>query len=225
MKLFIKYLPIVSTTQSNVLDVLQSWLPNNYPNVTYTEVLSDSTAHFGILEGNSDDLSKCLSSIQSKFSITQMTESVFAGVIKRNYNPVTPTDGFSPPPLSFNDFISQFSITPPANTLDAIKEAKIALLLEQVRRKFPHQNDLITDLSRVVLLQTQYYSTLTPEQKTQVDSQINILKTIFPVDQCISSLVTMTTLLSTVFSQYTTYLTQILAATTEEEVNAITYTL
>lgn len=219
MNYYIKYL-VPKSTDNNGIEFLHIWLQKHYPGVTFTPVISDGIAEFGIISGTGDNVSKVLSSIIGKFSVTQMDETTFIGVIKRNYNPIqTPN---MPTPPTFVEYMALYGITV-SNELTAYKEAKISLILEKVRRKFPHQNDLITDLARSVILITQYYDTLSPQNKTTVDADIASLKTILSESDCISGFHSLVTLFTTIFPGYAIVRNDINNAVTTAEVDAVTY--
>jgi len=227
MRYYLKSLKPLSVENPHCVDLLQDWV-QKYPGVTYTNVISDGIADFGILEGSGDDLSRCISSINGKFSVTWLSESAFIGVVIHNYNPVPMPDpilGRTITPPTVEEFLATYGITV-TDKLAAYKEYKFSLLNEQTFKMVSTDPFImIHSMVRAIILYNFHYNDLTPEQKAIVDADTTTLKTLYPADQCIADIHDMITILNNVYSLGRQKVMEIYAATTIEELDDINLSL
>jgi hypothetical protein len=227
MRYYLKSLKPLSVETPHCVDLLQDWV-QKYSGVTYTNVISDGIADFGILEGTSDNLSRCISSINGKFSVTWLSEPVFIGVVIHNYNPVPvrdPLSGQTITPPTVEEFLATYGITI-TDKLAAYKEYKFSLLNEQTFKLVSTDPFvMIHSIVRAIILYNFYYNDLTSDQKAIVDADTTTLKTLYPADLCISDIHDMVNVLNSVYSIGKQKVMEIYAATSIEQLDAINLSL
>jgi hypothetical protein len=227
MRYYLKSLKPLSVENPHCVDLLQDWV-QKYPGVKYTNVISDGIADFGILEGTGDDLSRCISSINGKFSVTWLSELAFIGVVIRNYHPVPMTDPITnqtTTPPTVEEFLSTYGITV-TDKLAAYKEYKFSLLNEQTFKMVSTDPfEMIHSMVRAIILFNFHYNDLTPDQKAIVDADTTTLKTLYPADLCIGDIHNMVNVLNSVYSIGKQKVMEIYAATTIEQLDAINLSL
>jgi len=227
MRYYLKSLKPLSVEYPHCVDLLQDWV-QKYPGVTYTNVISDGIADFGILEGTGASLSKCISSINGKFSVTWLSEAAFIGVVIHNYNPVPmqdPISGQTITPPTVEEFLATHGITV-TDKLAAYKEYKLSLLNEQTFKMVSTDPFvMIHSIVKAIILYNFHYNDLTPEQKAIVDADTTTLKTLYPADLCINDIHSMVDVLNSVYTLGKQKVMEILTATTIEQLDAINLSL
>lgn len=220
-KVYVKYVPVRRGLTG--AEYMAQWLDENYNGVTFTGVISDGMAHFGILEGTGEILMKAIAAVEGRFSVAKLTEEEFIGVVKKHYNPGPMPDGGDPP--TFTEYLATFSITPSdADALAEYKAQKKSLLKELAKKKFSTINDALSDVAKSVVLLTQWYDELTPgAEKDGVDANITTLKSIYSKAVCIDAFDQMVTELSTILGDYYTAKTSVDGAADAAAVDAVTY--
>jgi hypothetical protein len=227
MRYYLKSLKPLSIENPHCVDLLQDWV-QKYPGVKYTNVISDGIADFGILEGTGDGLSRCISSINGKFSVTWLSELAFIGVVIHNYNPVPVRDpvlGQTMTPPTIEEFLATYGITV-TDKLAAYKEYKFSLLNEQTFKMVSTDPfEMIHSMVRAIILFNFHYNDLTSDQKAIVDADTTTLKTLYPADLCIGDIHNMVNVLNNVYSLGKQKVMEIYAATSIEELDAINLSL
>jgi hypothetical protein len=220
-KVYVKYIPVRRGLTG--AEYMAQWLDENYNGVTFTGVISDGMAHFGMLEGTGEIFMKAIAAVEGRFSMAKLTEDEFIGVVKKHYNPGTLPDGGDPP--TFVEYMdSVCGLTVSATPLDEYKAQKKSLLKELAKKKFSTLNDALSDVAKSVVLLTQWYDELTPgAEKDGVDANIATLKGIYSKAICIGAFDDMVTELSTILGDYYTAKTAVDGAADEAAVDAVTY--
>ena len=216
---YIKYTP--ARRGLTGAEYLPQYLEENFPSVTYDDIVSDGTVHFGILTGSGDDLSKVLALIEGKFSAFRLSEEELVGYCYMYYNPQPIMEGETPP--TFTEMMASHGITV-GDTLSAVKLAKVNLFKEISRKKCEPDNDSLADLAKCVALLNCHYDDLTTEEKTAVDANISTLKNYYDKQTCIDAFDKMVNVtLGSILVGYYNAKTNVMNATTEEEAMAVTY--
>lgn len=179
--LYIKYSP--SRRGLTGTEYLAGFVDEQYPTVSFSEVISDGFNRFGILSGSGDDLSKMLMAASDRFSIKQLSELEFIGYCRANYNPIE-MDGETPP--TFSEFMSSFGISV-TDELVAVKEMKKNMFKEIVRKKLETDNESIADIMKALLLLVVHYDNLSQNDKDIVDAKTTQLKNVYSASKCITS--------------------------------------
>ena len=216
---YIKYTP--ARRGLTGAEYLPQYLEDSFPSVTYDDIASDGTVHFGILSGSGDDLSKVLALIEGKFSAFRLNEDELIGYCYMNYNPQPMMDGETPP--TFEEMMQSHGITV-TDTLEPVKLAKINLFKEISRKRCEPDNDSLADLAKCVTLLNCHYDDLTTEEKTAVDANISTLKNYYNKQTCIDAFDKMVNVtLGSILTTYYQKKLDVMGAATEAEAMAVVY--
>ena len=205
-------------------EYLAQYLDENFPGVSYTEVISDGLNHYGYVEGTGDEFRKALRAIETKFSAQKVDEDVIIGAVRALYSPPAEGEfeGMTPP--TWDEICANHGLTvDTTKELDYVKAYKIALLKEQARADFPEWNDSLADVAKALFAKLIWYDECTLDEQSAIDNAIANIKTMYTKDMCIKACNTLAQNLTRLSGYYSAKMA-VLAATTIDEVLAVDIT-
>ena len=204
-------------------EYLSQYLYEYYPDITWETIVSDGVKEFGYLSGDSNEIARAIVVFEKQFSFTRLTEFELAGAIKVVYQPGPSLPDGSDPPTA-EDLLALHSITVPTDMLEAVRAYKIINLKQILRKKFCDDNDAIADMAKLMVISSLYDdSELTADQITRRNNLITDIKKIYTIDLCLDGGENMVNLLNNNVVGYYQAKAQVLAATDQDSIMAVTY--
>lgn len=222
-RFYIQYTPLRRglTGAEYVAEFIDS---NFKPAVTWNEIGSLDTIHFGYLESeNGDALAKALASLEGRFSAQRLYQDEFIGLAYLAYNPISYMPNETPIPFTdwlFNN--TGISITEEV-ALENLKLYKRRLFKEVIRKKFNDYNDLSADITKSLVLLFVHYPNLTAEEKATVDNLLQRISAVYPISTSIQALQKLTEDLENILVPYYQKALELDAATTKDDILQINY--
>ncbi len=219
--IYIKYTPVRRGLTG--AEFIAGFLDENFTGVTFNGIVSEGMNHYGVLSGSGDALSNALLAIEGRFSIMKLDRSQFIGMCKSMYVPNPDPIGDSTA-LTFIEFMDNAGITVlESEVLPAVKKAKRLLFKEIIKKELQPNNDNISALTKAIVLHLFHYDNLTPEEKTQVDTDTTALIAIYTKGMCISAYGDMVSELTTELTNYYTAVINLESQSTVDDALACVY--
>ncbi len=195
---YIKYVPMRRGLYGS--EFLTEFVRDKFPNLTWAEYITDgTTSHFGKLTGSGDELSRCLTDADGRFSILRLTESEMVGFCHM-YHPDNQDS------TAFTDWMTSATgiVVDEEDILEGARNAKRALFKEIVKKRFAEDNDNISDLARAVTLLDVYNdgTTLSGAQVTRMDAAIVKIKSLYSAEMCVQAIETIADQMEEILTPY-----------------------
>ena len=200
-----------------------------YSAVKYYPIVRDSFDEYGYIEGAGDVLSKALNACKYDFGVDRLFEEEFIGAVVAFFQPqVDPeTEEITE---TLKQLLDKFSFnyqsleSGAVNEVYHVRQFKTKLFKEITKNKFNDYNDLIANMSKILLLLNEYEPTITTAQRTRLDACMTVMKSIYTVDTCLDALEEDIAKMGAVMPGYYTAKTQINILDTVETILAYQYT-
>lgn len=203
-----------------------------YSDVKYYPIVRDNFDEYGYIEGSGDVLSKAINACKYDFGVDRLFEEEFIGACIAFFNPRTELNhetGEEEVTETLKDMLDKFSFNYTSledgsvNEVYHVRQYKTRLFKEITKNKFNDYNDLIANLSKILLLLNEYSGSLTTAQQTRLDICMNVMKSIYDVDTCLGALEEDISKMGAVMPGYYTAKTTINSLTTVEDILAYQY--
>jgi len=184
-----------------------------YSATKYIPIVTDGFDEYGFIEGTGDVLSKTMNSCKYDFSMERLFEEEFVGAcvafFNERINPMT-----KEVEETLKQMLDKHSITyqEDGDNVDQvyhIRKFKTKLFKEITKNKFNDYNDLIANMSKILLLLNEYNSELTESQQTRFNVCMSSMKSIYDAETCLGALEEDITKMSSVMPSYYTAKNQI----------------
>ena len=188
----------------------------------------DGYTEFGYLDGTGSELSNALRFCGRGFNTKRMFESEFVGALALYYTPITDpmTEEVTKTLKQLLDDHAVTYITDSNGDVDVVYHAKAYKLFEFktiCKNQFEDYNDLIANISKEILLMTEYKDGLSADQQTRLSTVITNMKNIYDAETCLSALEADVAKVVSILPVYYAVKTAVDGATTIEDVKAVTY--
>jgi len=227
MRMYITTQPIRISSTGTI--PLASHVDEFFSTCKYTPLCQhdDNYTEFGYVEGTGSELSNILKFCGRGFNTKRMFESEFVGALALYYNPMTDPES-EEVTKTLKQLLDENSVTytVDGSDVDVIYHAKTYKLFEFktiCKNQFADYNDLIANISKEILLLTEYKADLSTEQQTRLTTVIDTMKTIYDEETCLAALEEDVANVASILPEYYTAKTTVDGLSTIEEIKAITY--
>lgn len=208
---------------------LTQHIPQHFPGVTYTSLCLNDYTDFGLLEGSGEALSNALTFCAKSFNVERIFEDEFVGALCLYWNEETdPETGEVTKTLKqlLDEFVVNYTTIDGSTEINRVYHAKKFKKKEYkqiCKNEFNDYNDLIANLSKSIVLLTEYKDVLNSTQQTRLTNVMNAMKTVYNADTCLDAMEEDVAKISSIMPDYYAAKSSLDSMTTVEEIKNATY--
>jgi hypothetical protein len=152
----------------------------------FRPLFENGIIEFGYLQGNNESLCNVLSFCEYTFGMKRLFRREFRGAAKLYWTSPTPNEGEEAQTLE--EFLASHSIKASKSFLNDAKAYKIKMLKEKTKREFSDYNDMIANLSKEIMLLTEYRNELNAAQQIRLDAALDAMRLIYSPGDCLDAI-------------------------------------